>query len=748
MKFVELARVSGITLLLSWVTGADAALSSSSYVQEGLIAQFDGIENVTRGGVHQADSTTWTDLVGGTLAFSVSGGAAFEGGNALLVARNWNAKAMGGDAGAAVLSAVKSGRYTAEVAYDQTEGTTTTDTYGHYSCRMVMFGHPRYWMGIGWNASNQQKDCWIGGSPKGLGREPNLNWVIGLTPGATCGQHTLSFLQGDGLCSAVFDTTEKKGDVDSAADSYSQTFGLVLNGAHVANANDGMTGRYHSVRVYDRALSDDERAVNRAVDQVRYFGADAGAVELPDGWRFLVAGGDVTLQKRQVVSVSCVGGGTVSVNGGASAESVEVWLEYPAMTCTLTAVAASGHHFVRWRGVSVEDVYRATLTDVSIGAEPPVAVIYKDGPRKLSTACYEQTGLLFHFDAIENQVRGGAHDPSATTWKDIVRGGHVYFPLGDSGKAAFADGKALSITRDLKLAAAADDAEGYQPFITAFKDGHYCAEVVYDQVEPTLTPVTTHNTYFATLLMLGHDYYWMGIDSHGSDPEIPDVRVGASMNGAARDRHLADGYKIAVETTLGRHILSVAQGEGKYFERFDLDHLLWDALHPDGASKMTYSHGLVMNGEFHGNSGITGNYHAIRLYDRPLSDDAYTVNCALDAVRFFGRDPADITLPDGYRFSLTEGVSLERRRVVSSSDATLGRIAIRGGAMVDRAECWTDLNAPQVWLTAEPVAGCKFVRWTGGVSGGDLRNPNGVFTVTGDVTAEFKKINGFILIVR
>ena len=41
-----------------------AKLSAKSYVQDGLVAMWDGIENAGWG-VHDASATTWTDLIGG-----------------------------------------------------------------------------------------------------------------------------------------------------------------------------------------------------------------------------------------------------------------------------------------------------------------------------------------------------------------------------------------------------------------------------------------------------------------------------------------------------------------------------------------------------------------------------------------------------------------------------------------------------------------------------------------------------------
>lgn len=58
MKRFTLALVS-----LSVVLNA-LAFSTSNYVQDGLIACWDGIENAGKG-VHDSEATVWTDIVGG-----------------------------------------------------------------------------------------------------------------------------------------------------------------------------------------------------------------------------------------------------------------------------------------------------------------------------------------------------------------------------------------------------------------------------------------------------------------------------------------------------------------------------------------------------------------------------------------------------------------------------------------------------------------------------------------------------------
>ena len=80
----------GTTVFLSTTAYADASYTSASYEQNGLIAQWDGIDNQGTG-THDPTATTWKDLVG-NLDMTLTAKGSWNGGNALYVS--------GGGAGA------------------------------------------------------------------------------------------------------------------------------------------------------------------------------------------------------------------------------------------------------------------------------------------------------------------------------------------------------------------------------------------------------------------------------------------------------------------------------------------------------------------------------------------------------------------------------------------------------------------------------------------------------------------------
>lgn len=435
-------------------------------------------------------------------------------------------------------------------------------------------------------------------------------------------------------------------------------------------------------------------------------------------------------------------GGTVQVGAAAAASSVDVWNEYPALPVrTLSAMPTAGYRFMRWRGIESTDPYQATQTDVVVTGEV-VAVFYATGPHTLNSKSYVQDGLQFQFDAVENVTRGGAHVAGSTVWNDLVSGGALNFGVSETG-ASFVNGNALSVARAWGTVAVGARSDEIRAM---YYSANFTVEVAYDQAESNPDSSDgTYGGYFRKMLEFGHPGYWVGID--WSTETQKDYAIGFSPYLHRREHHINTGVYGAHQMTLGRHVVSCVQIDNDTTNvRFDhvnsrdakftapVDHINWS--------------GLRLNSGNFTNSGMDGSYHELRFYNRALTDDERRVNYEVDAVRFFGKDPADSTLPAGYRFGTAEGVCLERQRTIASSDASLGLVRVGSGAEAASVDAWIDVAAPQVTLTAVPADGCKFVRWRGAVSGADLKAATGVFAVAGDVTAEFKEITGLMVIIK
>ena len=80
MKFTSI----GVAVIAATVAAGAFGYTSANYVQDGLIAQWDGIDNVGIGG-HDPSATVWKDLAGTNDLSLLTGGSWSDKGNALVV---------------------------------------------------------------------------------------------------------------------------------------------------------------------------------------------------------------------------------------------------------------------------------------------------------------------------------------------------------------------------------------------------------------------------------------------------------------------------------------------------------------------------------------------------------------------------------------------------------------------------------------------------------------------------------------
>lgn len=416
MKRLLAAAVVGATCALS--TGsAFATITAKSYVSDDLVALWDAKEN-SGYGVFNADATTWTDLSGKAFAISKSNGATFAN-DMFNVTRE---KGQGRAAGSPTLTdtdlfkAYNDGTFTVEIAYNQTAETTTGGPYNTKAVSMMMVGHLNVYVGL-------VNDNAAGFSSAGYNAItlPRLTTSVD----TTMGQHTFSCRQDGANWKVDFDGAKTAtGSNAGATGGLASSYGFYINQNYYEN--QGLNGGYHAIRFYKRPLTDDEVAVNRAVDQIRYFGADPASYTLPTGWRF-TTGGDVTLEHEATIAPKGGAGGRVSVDGGEWADSASVWIEQGVgVTVAVKAMADEGYVFQGWSGnVEGEDL---TLAETTLTVKGAVFAVFRktDGsdPRT-----YSLVGTTGDWD-----------DPTA--WMDEF--GFKGVPqIGDS--AVVAAGKTLSI---------------------------------------------------------------------------------------------------------------------------------------------------------------------------------------------------------------------------------------------------------------------------------------------------------------
>ena len=91
MKNLKIALATACAVVVGWSFTASADIPASAYVQDGLIAQWDGIDNAGTG-THDPSATVWKDLKG-SLDFELTSKGSWVNGSALYVNNGCAAKA-------------------------------------------------------------------------------------------------------------------------------------------------------------------------------------------------------------------------------------------------------------------------------------------------------------------------------------------------------------------------------------------------------------------------------------------------------------------------------------------------------------------------------------------------------------------------------------------------------------------------------------------------------------------------------
>lgn len=345
---------------------AFGALSSKSYVQDGLLVHWDGIENVGRGLEHDNGATLWKDLSGNGLDMTIPQGSSFGDGY-LDVIRAHGSDVVNGripEKDQAIRAAFKAARYTSEIVYDM------TNFYPKTTVMMLCLGNTSYFIGSYYSDYENR----IGFSPNGAQNGVAPTAYVNVSAEDKTGlQHFVCRQNELATCVRLYSHGRKhmyvkSGTVKSFDPDVATDWKFKFNKTYNEASDVGFDGKCYGVRVYGRALDDDELAVNHAVDRVRYFGDAASDLTLPDGWKFEVQGDDVRLYRRLRVRAADASGaesagGKIAVGEGSDAPEHDVWCEQGGtVALTVKAVANEGYVFCGWLGVEGEQKHSAEIT--------------------------------------------------------------------------------------------------------------------------------------------------------------------------------------------------------------------------------------------------------------------------------------------------------------------------------------------------------------------------------------------------
>ena len=255
---------------------------------------------------------------------------------------------------------------------------------------------------------------------------------------------------------------------------------------------------------------------------------------------------------------------------------------------------------------------------------------------------YAQRGLVAHWDAIDN-AGVGVHDAAATTWKDLSGNGFDWTLSADSytwtEKAITLHGPGT-----YKAPVVGTNARKSSDFNGKMKTVEfiYCATETADTV--VFSPGYKDRDGGIATSVSGHIMFFDPNDNALGIPlELNAMNVYRVVYtvGTARPTALEAVYKNGLQVTPASVGSWLGQTE-------------------------TVSLGGRAGAEW--TKPARGDLMSIRIYSTELTPDEVAVNAALDQIRFFGADPKDVALPEGFSFDANGNVVKARAAAASVFD--------------------------------------------------------------------------------
>ena len=666
----------------------DAAVSSRSYVQRGLAAQYDGINNVAHDAAHNASAKVWKDLTGNGNDGICEASSKFsrDGGDGWSVSGDCKPVTVPAPGLAATMGTCA---FTVQFACTPVMNNKREAFFSQYNYTSAYGG-----FGLEHNNGGDftgKLRYYKFNSRAGLG---GLDYLTSATIAA--GTFTSASVAVSPtvlkchLNGALSDT--RNGSVSMISRSCPSVIGgePQATGTRPGSAfTDGygitFQGKYNAFRLYDRPLSEDEAKVNAAVDAIRFNGANPSDFTLTGGWSF-DGEGDLCVD----VAATASGNGTVSVNGGAASVTVKQY----ANPVALAAAPAPGSVFCRWEGDTHAIVSGSAITpEIEVSATDPVSLVavFKV-PAGLNAYSYIRKGLVANFDGIDN-AGTGAHDSSATTWVDLTgnandatKGSNASWN-GTDGWTSSADGKPMIVPAGNGSATTIAGTTATKVFTAQFA------------VKPSRN--NARQCFFGQ---------WA---EHG-------ISIEHNGGNSTMDGHLRAYYQYVKTGNDGDDLFTqILVTSGEWASMSFLNDAAKQSVWKNGQTSQTIVKALtgtltnicpsVIGGDnARTTMGFRGTYNAFRLYNRVLSEDEVKVNAAIDDRRFNG-GAKGLALPSGWSFA-GDALMVD----VSVAAGAGGKVSYRGGAAVSSIADTVNLDGSKVLtFAAVPDTGYVFERWSG-----------------------------------
>ena len=669
-----LAAAIGVALpatagLKYWTTGG---YDADSYVQEGLVLNYDGIRNAGLGQPHSTNATTWVNLANpGTHDLSFYVTKAASGGTL-----NWQDDGYLFNNGTVFREMSSSlfvpGKQTTQVLMDATSAAQGS-SFGYVWFPQQVGDDNTYWST--WSVSVRGADAiWYNT------HKANADGTIGTTdrPKWSGTQFTYLTAIANETYTAVFSgTTEPTGatgrySTKSGTTFPDRTIGNWSLGGQPSNASNPLGGSIKCFRFYaNKVLDSGELIWNRAVDQARFFGAAPASAIPVTNVVVASAGGNEKIGEYAVDSNGYTFTAPATRNDGGleyalDGYTIETW---NSATGTWGAPETfSGNSYAATDSGKVRLTWKWRATNGLLTRWNDAAYGVDD---------YVQDGLVLHFDGIRNVGADAPHDDAAVVWKNIAPGGgydllaHHYTGSGRAYGFAAADTNSYWTADGFHFSGAHPVCDFFFHAGTITVPATYTMQILVDantidqKNGGTVTyPVcfnpwnlstvgirrkeddanNTHSFYLVADVMLGDIGSQRPRDSNlfCLDYGTAILDVIETENGEVGGATFFTGTTIESKDKLYRPTMWAANG--------------WQT---GVVAKATSSSGFAFGGMVGGQSGnnaqaFNGKIKSFRLYDRPLTETQLSQNRIVDEARFFG-GPSVTNVEVATTFSFLQG---------------------------------------------------------------------------------------------
>ena len=636
MKFALVAAVAAVQLSAF----ADISYTIKNYVPDGLIIQYDAIDNEGTG-VHNGEAAVWKNLgsLGSLYDCTLSANGSWsEDGKALSCS------------GAGYAAEASNGRgplySTIEGAFIRVSDGTMVNAYSTYAKNERVL------------AFSGSTACFLSGD--------NAPAVTGV---AANEYQQLAATYAGNMVAAVYKGGTK---IDSPTvvklnSVYATNNGLTLGSRRSSGLETRWTGKIHTVRFYERVLTDDELLFNANIDKIRFEGADPATLVWPDGVRYSPEKGIETRIKVTYDSTY----GSVSANGEPLPSGSEVWLAVgdAQASLTLTATGLGSGSFVSWRRADGLAYSSDAILQVPQSAPLSLVAFFVDAGT-FNAGSYVRSGLIVQYDAIDNEGTG-THNPEATVWKNLgLHGPQLDCTLSERGSWS-ADGKSFVCAGGGYAAAASAVAPAYHTVETCFNRNSSGTAIMMNATKSL-------NRYIAfSDSTLG--FSW--INNNTENLSTPNVAAKVDQQYAAT----YEGDSVVNIFKKGSRLADEDLKMTKFTNLFSCDYLTI-------GSRQTAAN----------EHPWVGKIHTIRLYDRALTDDELLFNANIDRLRYEGVDLTTLTWPTNCRY---ENGQLEFFVKLAVNVTGVGTVEVTGGPAAEGA--WMAAGS-EIRLTPKPGTGKMF----------------------------------------